>query len=131
MTDEIPEGLGERGARLWVSLMEQDPDMSDPMRELALECCRVADVLERYNAECEDAELSVVNEKGNILTNPLFAERRQQQQNLKQLVAALRLPDETTGKRPQRRGPRGAYTASGKGNASVSSLMRARAASGS
>lgn len=133
MTDDIPEGLDIRGARLWSSLIEQDPDMSDPMRELALECCRVADLLERFNDECDDAELSMVTDKGGVVTNPLFAERRQQQQNLKQLVAALRLPDEATGKRPQRRGARGAYTPSGARGASkgtVSSLDRARAKSG-
>lgn len=44
---------------------------------------------------------------------------------LKQLLAALRLPEESTGKRPQRRGARGAYSPTG----TVSSLDRARARS--
>ena len=48
---------------------------------------------------------------------------------LKQLLAALRLPDER-GERPQFRGPRGSYAPKGSGKApgKVSSLDRARAA---
>jgi integrase len=42
--------------------------------------------------------------------------------NLKKLLAALRLPDPLTGKRPQRRGPRGVQKP-----AKVSSLEQARA----
>lgn len=47
---------------------------------------------------------------------------------MKQLLAALRLPDESSGKRPQRRGgARGGYWTGGK----VSSLDRARGVKGS
>jgi hypothetical protein len=46
---------------------------------------------------------------------------------MKQLLAALRLPDEATGKKPQYRGPRGAQAPSVPGG-QVSSLDRARAA---
>ena len=48
---------------------------------------------------------------------------------LKQLLAALRLPDAATGKKPQQRGgARGAYAPTAKKPGSVSSLDRARAA---
>ena len=49
---------------------------------------------------------------------------------LKQLIAALRLPDEVTGKKPQHRGPRGAHAPKVPGG-KVSSLDRARAAKSS
>ena len=51
---------------------------------------------------------------------------------MKQLLAAMRLPD-ASGRRPQQRGPRGAYgaqVAGGKGSGKVSSLDRARARKG-
>lgn len=47
---------------------------------------------------------------------------------MKQLLAALRLPDEATGKKPQHRGARGAQKPTIPGGAGVSSLDRARAA---
>lgn len=47
---------------------------------------------------------------------------------MKQLLAALRLPDEVTGKKPQYRGARGAQKPTVPGGAAVSSLDRARAA---
>lgn len=129
MSDTPPPGLGDRGQRMWRSLLAQDANLTvedNPAREVAYEACRVADLLERFEVECAEAPL-VIEGRSGPMNNPILAERRQQQQNLKQLVAALRLPDEATGKRPQRRGPRGSYSPSGKG-AKVSSMERARAA---
>lgn len=125
---EAPPGLAERGQRMWASLLAQDVSLEyvhNPARDVAYEACRVADLLERFAVECEGAPLTIEGRSGPI-NNPILAERRQQQQNLKQLVAALRLPDEATGKRPQRRTARGAQRPSGK--AAVSSLDRARQA---
>jgi hypothetical protein len=66
-----------------------------------------------------------------VVVDGALAEARQQANQLKQLVAALRLPDEVSGKRPQQRGgARGAYQSNGTGSGSVSSLDRARARSG-
>jgi hypothetical protein len=45
---------------------------------------------------------------------------------MKQLLAAMRLPDEQSGRRPQKRGARGVYKTGAP--AKVSSLDRARAA---
>jgi hypothetical protein len=107
--------------------MAQDESLEsvvDPRREVALEACRVADRLERLNDICESVNPIIETEKATMI-HPAFAEARQQANVLKQLVAALRLPDEATGKRPQRRGPRGAQKPS-----VVSSLDRARAKSG-
>lgn len=125
----VPVGLEARGSRLWESFMAQDDSLSvesNPARDVALEACRVADRLERLNDICVAAEPVVTNDKGMPMTHPAFAEARQQANVLKQLVAALRLPDQATGSRPQRRGPRGAQQPTGSGK--VSSLDRARAA---
>jgi hypothetical protein len=92
------------------------------MREVALSACRTADrveLLERTAAETEP----IVEGRTGPMTHPVFAEVRMQEALLARLVAALRLPDEATGKRPQRRQLRGVQQPS-----SVSSLERARAA---
>ncbi|WP_155288816.1 hypothetical protein [Rhodococcoides fascians] len=127
VASDVPAGLQARGARLWGMFLAQDDGLTvdtDPRREVALEACRVADRLERLNEICDRVEPIIETDKG-ALTHPAFPEARQQANVLKQLVAALRLPDEATGKRPQRRGPRGAQRPS-----VVSSLDRARAKSG-
>jgi 23S rRNA maturation mini-RNase III len=66
------------------------------------------------------------NGKGQPVAHPAWVEARQQANILKQLIAALRLPDEATGKRPQHRGARGSYAPSTTGR--VSSLDMARKA---
>ena len=60
------------------------------------------------------------------MTHPVYVEVRQQSATLARLIAALRLPDEATGKRPQKRQLRGVQKPS-----KVSSLERARAAKSS
>jgi hypothetical protein len=129
ITPPVPAGLDERGGRLWTSLHEAYPAMIDAERELVLEACRVADRLERLDEVCRATE-PVVQAKTGPIANPAFAEARQQQNLLKQIIAALRLPDAKTGSRPQYRGPRGVQQPKGAGTGSVSSLDRARAARG-
>lgn len=129
ISTDSPAGLEIRGVRLWDSLLAQDDLLTDdenPAREVALEACRTADRLERLNDICSSVDPVVFNDKGMPMTHPAFAEARQQANVLKQLVAALRLPDQATGTRPQRRGPRGVQQPTGAGK--VSSLDRARAA---
>ncbi len=117
--------LQARGRRLWESLLAQDVNLEDetnPMREVALSACRTADRvdhLERMAAEVDP----IIEGKAGPMTHPLFAEVRQQAALLARLVSALRLPDEATGKRPQRRQMRGVQKPS-----AVSSLERARQA---
>lgn len=121
-----PEGLSDRGNELWASLLEQHPAMSDADKQVALEACRTADLIDRLERICLVSEPVIENERGMLVTHPAIVEVRQQRQTLKQLVAALRLPDPKTGRQPQRRGARGAYASSG----SVSSLDLARQARG-
>lgn len=126
----VPDGLDERGARLWVSVHEQHPGLTDPEREVVLEACRVADRLERLDAICRVSEPVIETDKGGLITHPAFAEARQQQNLLKQLVASLRLPDPASGKRPQTRPARGVQAPKGSGTVSSLERMRQRASGG-
>ena len=123
-----PEGLGPRGSQLWTSFLEQHPGMSEPDQEVALEACRTADLLERLEEICRAEEPVVTNERGALIAHPAIVEARQQRNVLKMLVAALRLPDAATGKRPQVRSARGAIQPKNAGN--VTALAKFRQASG-
>jgi hypothetical protein len=133
-----PDGLGVGGSTLWHSVVSQHT--LDALQQVTLtEACRAKDRLDKldlllradvetwatltHNLRTEDYELkidaalSAANSTANLL---------------KQLLAALRLPDDVSGKRPQQRGgARGSYTPSGAKAGSVSSLDRARAAKSS
>ncbi len=101
--------LGPRGARLWASLLMQDSsleDASNPMREVALTACRTADRVDHLETLARETEPVVEGRQGPMI-HPLLAEVRQQSALLARLVAALRLPDEATGRKPQRRPMRG------------------------
>lgn len=119
--------LGMRGQRLWDNLLSQDVALEDernPAREIALTACRTADRVEELERQSAAVD-PVVEGRTGLMIHPLFAEVRQQAALLARLVAALRLPDEASGKRPQHRQIRGVQQP-GK----VSSLDRARARAG-
>lgn len=120
-----PAVFDERGAVLWKSIHEQHPEMTDSERELVVEACRVADRLDRLDVLCR-SEPPVVMAKTGPIANPAYAEARQQQNLLRQIVATLRMPDAKTGARPQTRPARGTHASPMP--AGVSSLDRARAA---
>jgi hypothetical protein len=117
--------LGTRGRRLWDSLLAQDASLEDeqnPMREVALSAARTADRVDHLEGLAATTD-PVVEGRGGPMIHPLLAEVRQQAQLLARLVAALRLPDAATGKKPQQRSLRGVQQPK-----AVSSLDRARAA---
>jgi hypothetical protein len=120
-----PDGILEaRGRRLWNSIHIQHPNISDAEREVALEACRVADRLERLDKVCRAAEPVIETDKGQLITHPAFAESRQQQNLLKQLVASLRLPEPASGKRPQTRPARGVQQPKGAGTVTAIDKFR-------
>jgi hypothetical protein len=124
--DEMTAGLGAGGARLWRSLLAQDATLTNednPARDMALEACRTKDRCDRLDEMCRSEPPTVDNGKGLPIANPVWVEARQQGNALKQLVVALRLPDATTGRRPQVQ--RGSSPTRG---ANVSSLDMARTA---
>ena len=117
--------FGARGTRLMESLTSQDETLSDetnPMREVAISACETADRVAHLERLAREVDAVIEGRTGPTM-HPVFAEVRQQSALLARLIAALRLPDEATGKRPQKRQVRGVQKPS-----KVSSLERARAA---
>jgi hypothetical protein len=128
-TPRPPSALGARGKALWKALHVQHPALTDPERELVLEACKTADHLDQIETYLPTGDPFVMDAKGTMSVHPGFVEARQQANILKQLIAALRLPDEKTGQRPQHRGGErgGVYKPRG---GTVTALDRARAARG-
>jgi hypothetical protein len=117
--------LSARGQRLWDSLLAQDASLEDeqnPAREIALTACRTADRVDELETQAAAVD-PVVEGRAGPMIHPLFAEVRQQAALLARLVAALRLPDQASGKRPQHRQIRGTQQPS-----KVTPLERMRAA---
>lgn len=126
-----PNGLGAGGQRLWDAITEAHELDATQLVQLE-EACRAKDRLDRldlvlsgdvdtwvtvmHNARTEDYELKI---------DAALTQANATANLMKQLLAALRLPDAQTGKRPQYRGPRGAQAPTVAGG-KVSSLERAR-----
>jgi hypothetical protein len=142
-----PNGLDVKGRKLWRDL-QKDNDF-DPAQTIILEeICRIADRLEGLNDAIQGKGIirllhmrmpGTVSDEGvatiNLTVDGVMSEARQQAHVMKQLIVSLRLPDEATGKKPQARGARGAYSkgsaastssVGSTGNARVSSMDRAR-----
>lgn len=128
-----PEGLRRGGVTLWQAITEAH-DL-DAMQLVQLEeACRAKDRLDRLDRVLRgDAETwmrlthRVRTDDYELVIDDALGKANATANLMKQLLAALRLPDEQTGKRPQYRGPRGAQKPSVPGG-KVSSLDRARAA---
>lgn len=130
-----PSGLSSGGVQLWRRITA-DHDLDALQEVTLLEACRAKDRLDKlddllrgdgetwmklvHDTRTEDYELKIDDALGKANTTANL---------LKQLLAALRLPDELTGKKPQQRGGgRGSYAPTAKTGSKVSSLDRARAA---
>lgn len=131
---DVPDGLRSGGEGLWLEVSGSH-ELDAMQRVQLLEACRAKDRLDgldsllrgdvdvwarlTHRLRTEDYELHIDDAlaKANATANML-----------KQLLAALRLPDQASGKRPQVRAARGAYKPRA---GSVSSLDRARAAKSS
>ena len=127
-----PESLGSGGRKLWTAIA--DANDLDAAQEVQLEeACRAKDRLDRLDALLRgdlDAWLSIQEfDDGRpavLVINSALTQANATANLMKQLIAALRLPDEH-GKKPQFRGPRGAQKPTTPGG-KVSSLERARQA---
>lgn len=130
---KAPSTLGEGGRALWNAI--DDEHELDAMQRVQLEeACRAKDRLDRldeilrgdvevwatviHNTRTEDYELKIDSALSSANTTANL---------MKQLIAALRLADPETGKKPQFRGPRGVQKPTVAGGSAVSSLDRARA----
>ncbi|ACQ80775.1 hypothetical protein Bcav_2527 [Beutenbergia cavernae DSM 12333] len=112
---KAPSGLGTAGRKLWRAIVV-DLDLGPHEELLLTQACRTADILDKLNLEARDADLTVVNSRGDRVANPLLTEQRLQNIVLARLLASLRLPEgvdeDDRMSRPQRRGAaRGAYNA--------------------
>lgn len=140
-----PTGLGAGGRKLWRDITT-DRELDALQKVQLLEACRAKDRLDKLDDVLRgDADtwmhlaedFSCTSEDKSIyeirITQAL-PQANATANMMKQLLAALRLPDDLTGQRPQRRGARGAQRPSvpgGAATAKVSSLDRARAAKSS
>ena len=139
MTD-APEGLGAGGRHLWGAIAGEHELDAVQLAQLE-EACRAKDRLDELDSiihgkgvldlmrfrlheswgEDGDRTVSVTVKFDNVITTANATANL-----MKQLLAALRLPDPQSGKKPQYRGPRGAQKPTTPGG-KVSSLDRARA----
>ena len=131
-TPKAPSGLGAGGRSLWKSITDVHELDAAQLVQLT-EACRAKDRLDKLDDLLRGdvdtwAEVYVNNdgEPVSLRIDSTLQRANDTANLLKQLLAALRLPDGATGKRPQRRGARGAQAPSVPGG-KVSSLDRARA----
>ena len=131
----IPAGLSAGGRSLWKSVTDAH-DLDAVQEVTLLEACRSKDRLDKLDEVLrgdEETWMRLIkddrSEYHELKIDAALASANTTANLLKQLLAALRLPDEE-GKKPQQRGgARGAYAATPKsGPSKVSSLDRARAA---
>lgn len=128
-----PSGLGAGGRSLWRQVTAAHELDAAQMVQLE-EACRAKDRLDKLDSLLRgDVDLWVrlvhrtLTEDYELKVDAALAQANATANLMKQLLAALRLPDDQTGKRPQHRGPRGSHEPKVPGG-KVSSLDRARRA---
>lgn len=114
------------GSALWSAITEAHDDLDAPQLVQLEEACRIKDRCDALDRAVRVLEVDGATK--DYITAVAAANASANQ--MKQLIAALRLPDALTGKKPQYRGPRGAVAPQQPGG-KVSSLDRARAAKSS
>lgn len=131
-----PKGLGAGGRALWRGIAA-DHELDAPQRAQLEEACRAKDRLDRLDTVLRgDVDvwarltrtLDGQENTFELRIGSALTQANTTANTMKQLLAALRLPDAATGKRPQTRPPRGVdapHLPSG-----VASLERARRAHG-
>lgn len=135
---DVPDSLDIGGSALWALTSEAHPDLDAMQRVTLLEACRAKDRLDKLDDVLRgDADtwmrltVDPRSDDGTVFEvriTQALAQANATANLMKQLLAALRLPDVATGKRPQQRGgARGAYSATAKADGKVSSIDRARA----
>ena len=135
---EIPVGLADGGRALWSAIADEH-ELDAVQQVQLLEACRAKDRLDRLDAILRGdattwARLAhhARDDVYEIRIDQALTQANATANQMKQLLAALRLPDPVTGKRPQYRGPRGAQapTVPGGKGGTVTALEKLRRASG-
>ncbi len=115
-TPVAPRGLAAAGRKLWKDIASSH-DLDAVQLVQLTEACRAKDRLDELDALLRGEGVLVIDkalDKANATANLL-----------KQLLAALRLPDTETGVKPQRRGARGAYRPTARTAGSAKDRLRA------
>lgn len=102
-----PPGLGASGAALWRALVAREPALDDrrnPERVIAVEACRVRDLIDQLQMALDEHGTLVKTQRSGLAPNPALVQIGRARTQMAALIRTLRLPDETTGKRPQRSG---------------------------
>jgi hypothetical protein len=134
---KAPAGLAVGGRDLWKAITDAH-ELDAGQIVTLLEACRAKDRLDKLDELLRGdvdtwatLHLDPRSVEGNIYelrVTQALVQANSTANLLKQLLAALRLPDAATGRKPQARGgARGAYTPTGKTGTKVSSIDRARA----
>lgn len=137
--DPAPKGLGPGGRALWRAIAA-DHELDGMQKAQLTEACRMKDRCDKLDLLlCGDVDawativpVDVEGTEFRLQITGALSKANETANSMKQLLAALRLPDAATGKRPQQRPPRGAQkpTQAGGapqgGGAKVSSMERAR-----
>lgn len=137
-----PGDLREGGRRLWDDVVTRYSPLVETQLVQLHEACRAKDRLDALApmlaGDVDTFSRFVIDPHDDsgttykLIITPALSRANETAQGLKQLIAALRLPDET-GKRPQRRGARGAQAPTipgGKPSAVVSPMEAYKRAKG-
>ena len=129
----VPKGLGAGGRKLWRDITSaHELDVVQVVQ--LLECCRTKDQLDRLDeilrgeADAWCRITTTLNDAGEVkvVVNAAIDKRLSAATLFKSQLAALRLPDAVTGKKPQRRGTRGSYQPRTAPEGNVTAIDRAR-----
>jgi len=98
-----PDTLGTAGRTLWDAVTGQH-DLDPAERAILTEACRAKDRLDRLDQMSRSGSEQWA---GNLVVTDPDRRANVTADTMKKCLAALRLPDPRTGRRPQYRGPRG------------------------
>ncbi len=88
-----PKGLGLKARRLWRDILK-DFQLGPAELRILEDACREVDLIERIETELDGADLVVRGSQGQPVANPLTQEVRLHRAVLRQLLGALRLPED-------------------------------------
>ena len=130
---KVPSGLGPGGRRLWRAITDDYDLLAEQLVQLE-EACRAKDRLDKLDRVLTgdvDTWTTLVDRDGmgmpEVKVDAALAQANATANLMKQLLAALRLPD-SEGRRPQFRGARGAQKPSVPGGVPVESGSAAQKA---
>lgn len=121
---KAPQGLAVGGRKLWAAICADHEDLDATQLVQLEEACRAKDRLDKLDALLRgdvsvwsQIELDYDGRPVALRIDAALTQANTTANLMKQLLAALRLPDAVTGKKPQYRGPRGAQKPSIPGGA--------------